>query len=82
MSGGNAAAVVLGSLVQANNILGAGLTMLATYRAAREAWKAAHPGQESPFKEDAEIIALLGSDADKLVAEVDALLLKHGADQT
>lgn len=81
MSVGKAAAVVLGTVGDANTLLGAGLTILAMYRQARDAWKAAHPDQDSPFKEDHELIAMLAADSQALVDEAAALLKKHGADE-
>lgn len=80
--GGGAGGVLGGILLsvgQANGILAAGLTALATYRAIREAWKAAHPSEQSPFQEDVALIEMLRTDAAKGVAEVDALLAKYGA---
>jgi hypothetical protein len=76
-SGGAIPGVVLGTVSQVNGLLGAALAIFATYKAAREAWKAAHPGAASPFKEDAELIDLLASDADGLVAHADAIRAKH-----
>lgn len=64
---------------QANGILAGVATLLATYKAARAAWTAAHPGADSPFKTDAELIDMLAADADGLVAHADAVLAKHQA---
>lgn len=65
------------ALAQANGILAGALTILATYKAAREAWKAAHPSADSPFLEDSQLIDLLKTDSAGLVAHADAVLAKH-----
>jgi len=68
---------VLGTIGQVNQLLGAGLTILATYKAAREQWKAAHPTDQSPFLEDQQLNDLLRMDAKSLVAHVDDVIRKH-----
>lgn len=72
-------AVVLGTVGQVNMILGTALTLIAAYKRARDAWKAAHPGEDTPFLEDSQLIDLFQGDADGLAAHVEGLLAKHGA---
>lgn len=80
--GGAIPGVVLGTLGQLNGLLGAGLSILATYKAARDAWKAAHPTVDSPFLEDTQLIDLLRKDAADLVAHVDLVLAKYAGPGT
>lgn len=71
---------VIGTLAQANGILGAALTLIATYKAAREAWKDAHPAAApagSPFLDDAALIDLLAKDGQALADHAAAVLAKH-----
>ena len=71
---------IIGGVNTANAILGAGLTILATYKAAREAWKAAHPTDDptaAGWKSDQQLIDLVGVDADALVDHADAIIRKY-----
>jgi hypothetical protein len=78
--GGKIPQAILNGVTQANGFLGAGLTIIATYKAAREAWKAAHPTTDptaAGWKSDDDLIALAGQAADALVEHADAIIRKH-----
>ncbi len=71
---------IISGVNQANGILGAALTVIATYKAAREAWKAAHPTDDptaAGWKSDQQLIDILGADADALVEHADAIIRKY-----
>lgn len=78
-SGGGVGAVmgtIAVTLGQANGILAGVIAGLAAYRALREAWRAAHPNDPSPFMEDHQLIDLLRQDALAGLREIDAVLAK------
>ncbi len=81
-SGGAIPGVVLGTVAQVNGLLAAALGIVATYKAARAGWKAAHPGADptaAGWKTDLELIDLLAGDADALVRHADEIRAKHSA---
>lgn len=83
---GKALGTVLGVASQGNLLLAGVVQAITLYRAAREAWKAAHPpkpegDQEDPagWLDDAELIDLLQQDSTKLVNHANDLLQKYAA---
>lgn len=75
---GGALGGVLVTVGQANGIIAGAITLITLYKQAREAWKAAHPDDQSPFLEDAELNDLLREDAGKGLVEINAVLAKYG----
>lgn len=81
-AGGLIPVAVMATLGQVTGLLGTAVQLVALYRQARDAWKAANPGETPvdadgnpiPLVEDAELINLLRQDAAVLVAAAQALI--------
>lgn len=76
-NGGGIAGSVAGGIGKVNDLLAGALTAVATFKAARDAWKLAHPSATDPIPDDHQLVELLRMDAAALVAHVDQVIAKH-----
>jgi hypothetical protein len=76
-SSGGIVGNLAGNIGHVNDLLAGALTAVATFKAARDAWKAAHPDATEPIPDDHQLVELLRMDAAALVAHVDQVIAKH-----